>query len=353
MTPMDSHRLELDLHRLDLRFAGSRLVEPQAVARIAQSIERCGQVVPCIVVAVPGGAGTGADPWVLVDGYRRVAALRRLGRDTASVDQWTCDLTEALLSVLARTQDRRFAAIEEALLLRELVQGQGLSQHELARRCGRDVSWVSRRLALLSALPDAALAAVRAGMLSSWAANRVVVPLARANTEHADRLLTALAVAPVSTRELESWFEHYQQASRTVRERMVSDPRLFLDARRAIDLRRAGERLRAGPEGECAADLRCLEAVLARLNNRVAALHPTPPVLIAAVPRLRAAIDALTIAIEREDTHDADRDPKCGAHFACAGPQPARDQPPAGTFAQHSAAYPAPAGPQHCPGGAV
>ena len=353
MTPMDSHRLELDLHRLDLRFAGSRLVEPQAVARIAQSIERCGQVVPCIVVAVPGGAGTGADPWVLVDGYRRVAALRRLGRDTASVDQWTCDLTEALLSVLARTQDRRFAAIEESLLLRELVQGQGLSQHELARRCGRDVSWVSRRLALLSALPDAALAAVRAGMLSSWAANRVVVPLARANTEHADRLLTALAVAPVSTRELESWFEHYQQASRTVRERMVSDPRLFLDARRAIDLRRAGERLRAGPEGECAADLRCLEAVLARLNNRVAALHPTPPVLIAAVPRLRAAIDALTIAIEREDTHDADRDPKCGAHFACAGPQPARDQPPAGTFAQHSAAYPAPAGPQHCPGGAV
>jgi len=91
------HRLELDLHRLDLRFAASRLVEPQAVARIAQSIERCGQVVPCIVVAVPGDPGADADPRVLIDGYRRVAALRRLGRDTASVEQWTCDLTEALL----------------------------------------------------------------------------------------------------------------------------------------------------------------------------------------------------------------------------------------------------------------
>ena len=179
---MDRHRLDLDLHRLDLRFAGSRLVEPQAVARIAQSIERCGQIVPCIVVAVPGGASTGADPRVLIDGYRRVAALRRLGRDTARVEQWTCDLTEALLGVLARTQDRRFASIEEALLLRELVQGQGLSQHDLARCSGRDVSWVSRRLALLSALPDAALAAVRAGKLSSWAANRIVVPLARANS---------------------------------------------------------------------------------------------------------------------------------------------------------------------------
>jgi ParB-like chromosome segregation protein Spo0J len=76
--------------------------------------------------------------------------LRRLGRDTASVEQWACDLTEALLGVLARNQDRRFAIIEEALLLRELVQGLGLSQHAVAQRCGRDVSWISRRLHLLS-----------------------------------------------------------------------------------------------------------------------------------------------------------------------------------------------------------
>ena len=299
---MDSHRLELDLHQLDLRFASSRLVDPQAVARIAQSIERGGQIVPCIVVAPPGGAG--ADPRVLVDGYRRVAALRRLGRDTAGVEQWTCGLTEAVVGVLARAQDRSFASIEEALLLRELVQGQGLSQHELARRCGRDVSWVSRRLQLLSGLPDAALAAVRTGKLSSWAANRVVVPLARANPAHADCLLAALAAAPLSTRELQCWFAHYQQAAQTVRERMVGDPRLFLDALRANDERRAGERLRAGPEGECIVDLRCLEAVIARLTDRAAALQSVPPALTAAVPRLWSAIDVLTIAIDRGDALD-------------------------------------------------
>jgi ParB family chromosome partitioning protein len=118
---------------------------------------------------------------VLIDGYRRIAALRRIGRDTASVDRWACDVTDALLGLLARTQNRPFASIEEALLIRELMQGLGLSQHDLARRCGRDVSWVNRRLQLLSGLPDAALTAVRDGRLSSWAANRVVVPLARAN----------------------------------------------------------------------------------------------------------------------------------------------------------------------------
>ena len=204
---MPRDRIELDLHRLELRFADSRLVEPRAVARLAESIERCGQIVPCVVVAAPesqDGEGGGAQALVLIDGYRRVGALRRLGRDTVSVEQWSCDLTTALLRVLARTQDRAFASIEEALLLRALVAEHGLSRHEVARRSGRDVSWVSRRLQLLSGLPDAALAAVRGGRLSSWAANRVIVPLARANPEHAERLLAMLATSPLSSGEASS-----------------------------------------------------------------------------------------------------------------------------------------------------
>jgi ParB family transcriptional regulator, chromosome partitioning protein len=302
---MDSQRLDLDLHRLELRFASSRLVEPRAVARIAHSIERCGQVVPCIVVEA---SGAGGERLVLIDGYRRVAALRRLGRDTARVEQWTCELTDALLALLARTQNRPFASIEEALLIRELMQGLGLSQHDLARRCGRDVSWVSRRLQLLSGLSDAALTAVRDGRLSSWSANRIVVPLARANTEHADQLLEALADAPLSTRELRCWFEHYQKAFRSARDHMVSRPRLFIDVLRETGEQRAGERLRDGPEGECAADLRSIEAILARLRKRVAALRPLPRTLIDAVPRLRATVEALISEIQREGAHDPDRD---------------------------------------------
>jgi ParB family transcriptional regulator, chromosome partitioning protein len=84
---MPRDRIELDLHRLELRFADSRLVEPRVVARLAESIERCGQIVPCVVVAAPesqGGEGGGGQALVLIDGYRRVGALRRLGRDTVS-----------------------------------------------------------------------------------------------------------------------------------------------------------------------------------------------------------------------------------------------------------------------------
>src|SRR3954463_10552951 len=99
MAAMDSQHLELDLHLLDLRFAASRLVEPRAVARIAHSIEHCGQIVPCVVVAASGGSRADGERFVLIDGYRRAAALHRVGRDTASVERWGCDVTEALLGL--------------------------------------------------------------------------------------------------------------------------------------------------------------------------------------------------------------------------------------------------------------
>src|SRR5215475_12012008 len=125
---MDAARLEVDLHLLELRFASARLIEPQAVEKLARSIERDGQIVPCIVAAPPPGTSgaEGTERLVLIDGYRRVAALRRLGRDRAFVERWPCNLAEALLGVLARAQNRSFAAIEEALLLRELTQAGGL-----------------------------------------------------------------------------------------------------------------------------------------------------------------------------------------------------------------------------------
>ena len=326
---MDRPWLDLDLHRLELRFAGARLVEPRAVERIARSIEQGGQAVPCIVVADPPVTAGDKEPLVLIDGYRRVAALRRLGRDTARVECWACDVGEALLGVLARAQGRSFAAIEEALQVREITQGLGLSQHEVARRCGRDVSWVSRRLQLISALPDAAVAAVREGRLSSWAAARVMAPLARANSEHADRLLRALAGAPLSTRELRCWFKHYEGASRVTRERLVDQPQLFVRAQQEIAAQHTSARLRDGPEGECESDLRHLNVIIARLRKRMATLRPLPAAVVNAVPRLQTSFDALCNDIKRYAEHDPDGDTQQRAGSQGARPDLARDQPPA------------------------
>jgi len=284
---MDAARLEVDLHLLELRFAGARLIEPQAVEKLARSIERDGQIVPCVVVAgAPDSSdANGGERLVLIDGYRRVAALRRLGRDRASVERWPCEVAEAVLGVLARGQSRSFAAIEEALLLRELTQGLGLSQREAARRCGRDGSWVNRRLKLLSALPEAAVAAIREGRLSSWAAAQVIAPLSRANGAHADRLLRAQSEAQLTTRELRQWFTHYQKARRSIRERMLDHPRLFLQALNESAEERSSERLRGGPEGECETELWRINELICRVRKRLPSLCPISAELVRALSR--------------------------------------------------------------------
>jgi len=322
--------LEVDLHRLELRFAEARLLEPRSVEALARSIEHSGQLIACIAVPEAGSARL-----VLVDGYRRILALRRLGRDTAWVESWACDLAQALLRVLARASARPFAALEEALLLRELVHGQGLSEREVARRSGRDVSWVSRRLQLVCALPDVLLTAVRKGDLSTWAASRVLAPLARANAEHAAQLLAALASTPLSSRELHSWFQHYQSSPRAARERMVCHPRLFIQSLRARDEQRADARLREGPEGQCAADVRQLLALIKRLRQCLPTLsaQALPEPVLSALTRLRTALDALQGDLARSFDHDPQPDPRCGPHPANPRPEPARNQPSAEALA--------------------
>ena len=326
---MDAARFEVDLHLLELRFAGARLIESQAVEKLSRSIERDGQIVPLIVV---GGSpnsseATDGERLVLIDGYRRVAALRRLGRDRASVERWPCEVAEAVMGVLARTQGRPFAAIEEALLLRELTQGLGVSQREAALRCGRDVSWVNRRLKLLSALPEAAVAAVRKGRLSTWSAARVIAPLARANSGHADRLLRAQEQAPLSTRDLGEWFEHYQKAKRSVRERMIDHPRLFLQALKERAAETSSERLRVGPEGECEADLWRINELICRVRKRLGMLTPLSQELVKALASAQVNFEGLQDDIKRLSPHDPDRDPERRKASQVAGPEPARDQP--------------------------
>ena len=105
---------DVEIERMQLRFAAARVSDERAVRRLMQSIDACGQLVACI--AVREGAGEAA-PLVLIDGYRRVAALRRLGRDTARVQCCSATVAEALAQLLACAQSRALAAIEQALLL--------------------------------------------------------------------------------------------------------------------------------------------------------------------------------------------------------------------------------------------
>src|SRR5205823_6813563 len=111
------------------------------------------------------------------------------------------------------------------------------------------------------------LDAVRGGSVSSWAAVRVFTPLARANADHAQRLLAGMRGQALSTRDLHLWFAHYQRAQRREREHMLDHPRLLIDSVREREQDRAAARLKDGPEGQAVAELGQLQALLERARK--------------------------------------------------------------------------------------
>lgn len=287
--------MQIDLHRLNLEFAATRIANVPAVRQLADSIRECGQLVPCIAAGSPEDG-----PLVLIDGYRRVSALRRVGADTALVQCWRCSVGQAITQLLAQSRSRQFDPIEEALLLRELIDAHGLSQREAAKKCARDVSWVQRRLLLLDALPQELMQAVRNAQVSSWAAARILAPLARANSVHAVQLLHSLDGSSLSTRELQVWFGHYQSAQQQQRERMVAHPRLLIDSLHERVSERTAKELRAGPEREVVGELRRLQTLLRCVCRHLAQLNaPLEPMLKGACQLVHASLPEVTNELSR------------------------------------------------------
>src|SRR5205807_9198371 len=74
-----------------------------------------GQQTPIIVIAVPDQP----DRYRVIDGYKRIAALEQLGRDTVEVTIWPLSEAEALVLNRSLLWSERASALEQGWLLRE------------------------------------------------------------------------------------------------------------------------------------------------------------------------------------------------------------------------------------------
>jgi ParB family transcriptional regulator, chromosome partitioning protein len=262
MEKRKSNPVEVELATLEPRYQHTRMSRPKLADMLTNSMERFGQIKP--VVAIPE-----EQLLVLIDGYLRKDVLLRLGRDTILVDIQEISETQALLELLGRTGERQWEAVEQAWIIRDLKDRFGYSLREIARGLGCDVSWVSRRLSLIESLPDELLRSVCAGVVSTHSATRVLLPLARANKDHAERLTQHLAKCPMSTRELTEFFKHYEVSNKQIRERLIADPSLFVKARKSRVASNSTETLQQGPEGSWAKDFEIVKNVLRRAQRRI------------------------------------------------------------------------------------
>jgi ParB family chromosome partitioning protein len=133
-------------------------------------------------------AKDGNDRYLVIDGYKRIAALRQLGRDTVEATAWPMGEAEALLLSRSQRMSPQESALEQGWLLSEMEQRFSYSLDELARRFDRSMSWVSRRLALVELLPEAVQRHVREGNITAQIAMKYLVPVARVSAEDCERM---------------------------------------------------------------------------------------------------------------------------------------------------------------------
>ncbi len=249
--------MDIELHRLDMKYAHTRIMNQVRIRRLADSIHKYGQLEPMTVIQTN-------DVFILVDGYKRTAALKYLGRDTGNIHLLAYSEDEGLFQLMINNSNRPMEAIEEACIIQELHVCFHCSLGEIGRRIGRDKSFVKRRLDLVQMLPEEILKLVMKGAISTWAAERVLVPLARANATDAIELASYLEKEPVSTRQLRLFYEHYKKSNRQVRRRMIDAPDLFLKSADAVH-----SSDNEGPEEKWMRDANAVYGILQRLYEKV------------------------------------------------------------------------------------
>lgn len=332
---------KIELGQLILRYGHTRVPRPETASSLMNSIERFGQLIPVITVRESDVS------FVLIDGYLRVAALKRCGRDTVAAEIWQLNEQDALIRVLLKNQERRWALLEEALLIRELMDHYHLSQSGIARLMARNQSWISRRIALVHTLPDEILGFVQKGYLSTWAATRVLVPMARAMPDHAKALAEHLGKESISTRDLMKLYHHYQRSNRKRRERIVKNPHLFLKALHATERQNQATILKQGPEGKWLKNLRVARHIFSRLQEKVPILFYEGQerlerrTFLTAFEDTRKAFLVLEQEIRRYDTHEKAGDKRDHPDPASEGGHHQGDQPDTPHLQEHGETDPA------------
>ena len=178
----------------------------------------------------------------MIDGYKRIAALEQLGRDTVEATVWAMSEAEARPADRGRCASaHRKARWNKAGCWRSWSGASATRLEELARRFDRSASWVSRRLALVELLPEAIQQQVREGKIAAQVAMKYLVPVARVRAgalpAHGGGFRRSTRC---DTRQAGQLYAAWREGTRAVRERILAEPELFLKTQRQPPASHAG-----------------------------------------------------------------------------------------------------------------
>jgi len=319
LNPVPTTTMPLEFHQLDQCWEHLRVRHTGQQRQLIASLAETGQQTP--IVVVPPSEENGR--YVVIDGHKRIAALRQLGRDTVEVTVWPMSAADALLLERSMRFSRQESALEQGWLLVEMEERFHYSREELARRFDRSVSWVGRRLALVELLPDAVQQQVRTGKIAAQMAMKFLVPMARVSAGDCERMAAVWVKHHCDTRQAAQLYAAWREGSRVVRERILQEPELYLKTQRPLEI----EASSSGAELE--RDLDMAVALLQRVSRRLNAALPEMdgPQQEQARGRIERARRELNRISERIEKQQETKHAEPGATQRDSGDERAANQP--------------------------
>ncbi|MDI6773488.1 MAG: ParB/RepB/Spo0J family partition protein [bacterium] len=249
---------EIPPEKLDLSLGRLRLMPEAAVREKEESLRSKGQLSPLVAAEIDGVL-------VLVDGFMRQAAARRLGLEHLVVEVVRVSAVQMKAQVYLRNRDRGMGLIEECRLVCELCETDGLNQVEVADLLERHKSWVCRRLGLYRGLSPRLWEDASVGLLDGGSLRR----LARLPTRNQEELVTVARRDDLKAQETSALVHLWSRAEDPeARQYLLDNPR------GAIELSRAASGCAADPRlGEAGSgllrDLVMVQQVILRLTRRL------------------------------------------------------------------------------------
>lgn len=219
---------EVNLESLEMKYEKIRARRTGQERKLKISLEEAGQQSPVIVVK-----GARAGSYVVIDGHKRVRALKKLKADVARIMVWDIKEEDALAVNYSMNLQSGITAVEEGWLVAELHEVWKWDLKRIGEKLLKSVSWVSRRLALAEKISEEIREAVSEGRIGAHAVVNHLLKLPRGKFEDWKLLTENICWAGLTNREIKEICRCYAQADGQTRSRIAKDPALFLKAQAA------------------------------------------------------------------------------------------------------------------------
>jgi len=190
---------EIPLEEFDLSLAGMRIMNPDWISRVQDSMWLHGQLQPVIAREHEGR-------YQIIDGFKRVYVSMDLMIKTLQCQVLDIDLQQAKLLILSYNRPRQSMEVwEEAMVLEDLLKTHDLSQRNLSTLTGYSRAWVSRRLSMISKIDEEVASEIRMGTITSSQA-RALIKLPRGNQMDLARVIIDLGLSSRQSERLVDGF---------------------------------------------------------------------------------------------------------------------------------------------------